>query len=64
MKEQTFIKTAGAIFLVITLLQLARIMFGWQANIGGWEVPMGVSYIAVVLAGFLAYSAYKLVSVR
>ena len=60
MKQKTFVKIAGIIFGLVAFVHLVKVLFAWDANIGGWEVPLWISYIAVVIAGFLAYSAYKL----
>ncbi len=57
MEQRTFNLVAGIVFSVIAVLHLLRVIFGWDAAIGGWDVPMWLSYLAVVAAGFLAYSA-------
>jgi len=44
------------------IIHLLRVLMGWSANIAGWDVPVWLSLVAVVLAGYLAYSAYKLMS--
>ena len=46
--------------MVIAILHLLRIVFGWSAVIGGWEVPEWVSAVAFVVAGFLTYESIRL----
>jgi uncharacterized membrane protein len=60
MNQRFFNLTAGLIFLVITILHLLRIVFGWSAVIGEWEAPEWVSWAAFVVAGFLAYEGFRL----
>ncbi|OGG80714.1 hypothetical protein A3A39_00090 [Candidatus Kaiserbacteria bacterium RIFCSPLOWO2_01_FULL_54_13] len=59
MDHKTYMKVSTSIFGLVALLHLARALLGWDAAIGGWEVPMWLSWVAVLGAGFLAYSGYK-----
>jgi hypothetical protein len=45
-------------------VQLARIVLGWEAVIGGWSVPMWVSWIAVIVTAALASFGYVLRSME
>lgn len=60
MKQDNFNRTAGIIFLIIAVLHLSRVVQGWEANIGGFNVPMWASYLAVLIAGYLAFHGLKL----
>jgi len=60
MKKRDYIRYSGLLFLVVVALHLLRIFLGWDAVMGGWDVPLWVSWVAVVVVGYLAYSAYKL----
>ncbi|MBI2550499.1 hypothetical protein HYV83_04970 [Candidatus Woesearchaeota archaeon] len=60
MKQKTFSTVVGAIFSVIAVLHLLRAVLGWNAVIGSFAVPMWLSWMAIVVAAFLAYSAFKL----
>lgn len=57
--QRTFNRLAGTIFLLVFLLHAARLFFHWQVLIAGRSVPMWLSWLAVTLAGFLAYSAFS-----
>jgi hypothetical protein len=59
MSLKTFCAATGAIFAIVALIHLARIFLVWQATIGGWSVPMWVSWIGFVVAGGLAYFGLK-----
>ena len=59
MKQTTFNLVAGTIFLLVAVLHALRILLGWEAVIAGWKVPIGLSWLALALAGFLTYSAFS-----
>ena len=47
MMQQTAYNTITAVlFLVVALLHLLRVIFGWSAQIGGVTVPMWASWLA------------------
>lgn len=51
---------AGVVFGVIAAVHAMRILFGWEAIIGGWTVPQAVSWVALFVFGALALSAFRL----
>jgi len=59
MNRKTFSLATGAIFAVIAVLHLLRLLFGWDANIGGWSVPRWISWVALVIAGYLAFEGMR-----
>jgi len=60
MEQRTFNSIVGSVLSVVAVLHLLRAVYSWEAVIGGWMVPVWVSYVAVLVAGFLAYSAFRL----
>lgn len=60
MDQKTYFAVTALIFLIITLLHVARIFTGWEASIGGWIIPQWVSGIALAIFGFLTYSGFNL----
>ena len=58
MTQRAFNLAAGSVFLIVALLHSLRLLFGWHASIGGWIVPMWVSWAGVALASFLTYAAF------
>jgi len=60
MSQKTFTLTAGVIFALVAVLHLLRLLFRWQAVIGGWHVPLWVSWVGVAVAGFFAATAFRL----
>ena len=60
MSNRTYFKTTGLIFLVIAVLHLFRVVYGWEAVINGYTLPMWISWVAILVAGFLAFRGYKM----
>jgi hypothetical protein len=60
MSAKTFISIAGVLFGLVALLHAVRLAMGWQMVIGGWNFPVWLSAIGVVIPGYLAYSAFRL----
>jgi hypothetical protein len=58
--QKTFNAVASAIFAVVALAHLLRIVVGWPVIVGGWAVPMWVSWIGFVVAAGLCYFASSL----
>lgn len=56
MKTKTFFKVTGIIFLIIAALHLIRAVLGWDFIVNDVIIPMWVSWVVVVIAGFLAYA--------
>ena len=60
MNQKTFFFVSGIIYSAVAVLHALRLVYRWEAIIGGWAMPMSISVIALVVAGFLAYSAFGL----
>jgi hypothetical protein len=60
MDQKTFALLAGVIFALVAVFHLLRIFMGWPAVIGGWTVPMWVSWLGLIVAGGLAYVGISL----
>jgi hypothetical protein len=60
MKQKTFFLVAGLIFLLIAIMHVVRLALRWAVFVGGWAVPMWVSAVAIVIAGYLASEGLKL----
>ena len=60
MTEKTFSTIAAAIFGVVAVVHLVRILLGWSIVIEGWTVPMWVSWVGLIVSGALSYYGAKL----
>jgi hypothetical protein len=60
MTHQTFSLNTAVIFSLIALLHAIRLLRGWQVTIEGAVVPIWISWIALVIAAYLAYEGFRL----
>lgn len=54
MSDTIYHYIASILFSVIAVVHLARGLQGWEAVVAGVEIPIWASWVAVVLAGYLA----------
>lgn len=60
MNYKSFSTTVGVVFSLIAFLHLVRAIYGWEAVIGGLSVPFWASWVALVVALYLAYNSFSL----
>jgi hypothetical protein len=61
MKRKNLFLLSAIIFGIISLLHLLRIVNDWTINVVGVKsIPMWLSWLAFVLAGYLSYSFFNL----
>jgi hypothetical protein len=59
MSQKTFSRVAGLIFLLVAIMHALRLAFRWEVVLNGWSVPLWVSGVALVVAGFLASEGFR-----
>ena len=59
MGQRTYNLVTATIFAVVAMVHLLRIILGWHAEIGGIDMPSWVSWIALVVAGALAWIGFR-----
>ena len=60
MDQRTYNMVTAVLFAIIAVLHLVRIIFGWPARIGGLDIPLWESWLAVIITGGLAYFGFRL----
>ena len=60
MKQRDYALYSGVLFLVIFFAHGARIVFGWDVVVGNLVIPAWPSWVALILSGYLAHTAFKL----
>ena len=56
--EKTLLWLSGVVFSVVSLAHLARIAFDWDLVVGSFFAPGWISWLGIVLTGYLAYSSF------
>ena len=59
MNQSMYMKVTGIIFLVIAVLHFYRAISSLPVVIGDFSIPVAVSWIGIVVAGFLAYRGLR-----
>jgi uncharacterized membrane protein len=60
MNQKTYVRVSGVIFTVVALLHALRLFRNWDMVIGGWAAPTWLSAAGILIAGYLAYTAFRL----
>jgi hypothetical protein len=59
MTPRLFSLVAGIIFSLVALLHALRLLRGWHVVIGDLSVPVWLSWLGLVIAGYLAYQGFR-----
>lgn len=59
MNIRHYCRISGALFGLVALAHLARIVYGLSLQVDGVAIPMWVSWIAVIVPGTLAITAFR-----
>jgi hypothetical protein len=57
--KKPFTTIAVGLFSLIALLQLLRLLFGWEVTVNGVHIPLWASAVAVVVAAGLAAMLWR-----
>jgi hypothetical protein len=59
MDKKTYYRLVSLIFTLLAIGHAARLWYGWPAIMGGYEIPMEVSWVALGIAGYLAIRGWQ-----
>lgn len=59
MSSKRYAVVSGVFFTLISLLQLVRALNQWPAQVGSWQVPVLLSWVAAIVAAALAVWAFR-----
>jgi hypothetical protein len=57
--QKAYNTITAVLFLIMAVLHLLRIIFGWPAQLGGLGIPLWASWIALIITGALAYFGFR-----
>lgn len=55
MDLQTVLKINVALFSLIGLIHLSRLLWQWEVSFAGWDVPLWLNGLFFILAGLLVW---------
>jgi hypothetical protein len=58
LNRKTYMTVTATLFLIVAIMHLLRIIFGWSVEIGSLSIPFRVSWLGVLVAGALAYLGF------
>lgn len=61
MSQKIYAFTTAALFTLIALGHILRVLFALEWTVQGRAIPMWASWVALVIAGYLAYEGFRLV---
>ena len=59
MNSRNYYIVSGIIFAFVACMHLARIINHFVFIIGSWPVPIWISWLGFIVAGYLSYCAYQ-----
>ena len=60
MDHKKYCVVSGALFSLVALAHLLRIAFGMAVQVDAYAVPMGLSWIGLIVPGALAIWAFRI----
>jgi hypothetical protein len=57
---RAYAAVSGMIFSVVAIFHLFRLVEHWNVTLGGWNAPLWVSVLGLVVPAYLAFEAFHL----
>jgi hypothetical protein len=54
-----FSTIAAVVFALVALAHLLRLIYNWQVVFNGWNVPMWLSWVGLIVAGALSALVWR-----
>ncbi|MDE1874714.1 MAG: hypothetical protein KGI79_02200 [Patescibacteria group bacterium] len=61
-RQRSYFIIVGIITGVVAIAHLLRIIFGAGIDVSGWAVPLWLSWIGIIVAGFVSYASFAFAS--
>ena len=58
-RHKSYFVLVGIITGVVALIHLARVIFGFGAEVNGRDIPMWFSWLGILVAGFVSYASFR-----
>ena len=54
----------GVIMGAVAVVHFWRLVFGWSIVVDGWSVPLWISDVGVIVAGYISYASFHFAAKR
>jgi len=61
-QKRRYYYIVSIVFILVALLHFLRILNSWTLELGGYMIPMWMSWVVVILLGYLAVRGLTLVA--
>jgi hypothetical protein len=58
-RERAYLFAAGVLFAIVAVAHLMRLFASASLNLGGFEVPLWLSWVGVAVTGYLSYASFR-----
>lgn len=62
MTHVVYARIAAIFFCIAFALHLLRLIYEWQIEVNGWPIPLWISWVGVLVSGFLSAYGFRLSS--
>jgi hypothetical protein len=62
MNQKTYFQFSAAIFFVVAMVHLGRLLTGWEIVIGTWIIPHWISFPGLIVPAALSVWGFRLAS--
>ena len=59
MNKKTYYISSSILFMIVAIAHAVRAIAGWELIIEGTTIPLWMSWVAVVLTGYLAIRGFS-----
>lgn len=59
MPLRIYTSVSATIFLIVFVMHLLRLVFGWPLSIAGFDMPMWPSWIAMIVAAYVSAVGFR-----
>jgi hypothetical protein len=60
MTPRMFVLVSSCLFASIAVVHALRLAYGWRVTLGEWAIPIWVSWVGLLVAGYLSYQGFVL----
>ena len=60
MTPRVFVLVSSSLFALIAVVHALRLVYAWPVTLAEWAVPVWLSWVGLIIAGYLSYQGFVL----